>query len=109
MILQTREDKTQQKSKDRNAMDMLDNIREDDMKETISSLTSTHAFLPDTQLLRAHNHLRVSKGTVVYDIANKRRHDTTERKDGNAMDMLDNIREGDMKEMVSTLRERDAH
>ncbi|GJU87619.1 hypothetical protein Tco_1295165 [Tanacetum coccineum] len=90
-------------------MDMLDNIREDDMKETISSLTSRHAFLPNTQLLRANNHLRVSKGMVVYDIANKKRHDTTESKDGNAMDMLDNICEDDMKEMVSTLQERDTH
>ncbi|GJS17533.1 hypothetical protein Tco_0412005 [Tanacetum coccineum] len=51
----------------------------------------------------------VSKGMVVYDIANKRRHDTTESKDGNAMDMLDNICEDDMKEMVSTLQERDTH
>ncbi|GKC24513.1 hypothetical protein Tco_1026663 [Tanacetum coccineum] len=107
MILQTREDKTQQKSKDRNAMDMLDNIREDDMKETISSLTSRHAFLPDTQLLRAHNHLPKERWCMILQT----REDKTQQKskDGNAMDMLDNIREDDMKETVSTLRERDAH
>ncbi|GJS97730.1 hypothetical protein Tco_0804698 [Tanacetum coccineum] len=43
MILQTREDKTQQKGKDGNGVDMLDNICEDGMKETVSTLRESDA------------------------------------------------------------------